>query len=355
MLGSLTRIGVPLGACVLMLPGVALASFDCPGRMENEFFADEEIKYFSLEQLPPEAEFSRGGAAAYFSSDASEFGENGALIWSGIQLTGPEGGRTGMLLLDLRLDGARLAGAEHAPIPNGMARASYHEKSGDQVLFEGQAVSGNIWLLDAFLVDQEDSALQVEFVLIFADSSGAYPGSRVLIGTLVTEVSPADRRGQYRHYDNQTYTREVETGCDGEVIVEQSDTSGCDDGYDDSYDDGDSGCEGDSYDDSDSGCGGDDDYYDDSDSCEGDTYDSGGSDCEGDSGGYDSSSCEGDTSSSSDYGGCESDTDSGACDDAYAATNRSRGGPLRALLRFFPEIVGIFFITRLRRRYGHSR
>lgn len=338
-----------------------MASFDCPGRMEYEFFADEETRHFALETLAPDAEFTRGSAGAFFSSDASEFGDSGVLIWSAIQLEGPEDHRTGMLLLDLNLEGAELAGQGDRLFPNGMARASYHEKHGDQILFEGEAVFGNLWLRDVFLIDQEDSALDVEFALIFADASQTYPGSRVLIGTLATRISPYARRWEYRHFAPGTEVREVHTGCDGEVYLEEHDSSGCDgDTYqDDTYQD-DSGCEGDAYDDSDSGCGGGDDYYDDSSSCEGDTYDSGGSDCEGDSGGYDSSSsCEGDSGGFDDSGGCESDSsDSAACDDAYAATmrprRRSRGGPLRAVLRFLPEIVGIFFITRLRRRFRPS-
>jgi hypothetical protein len=367
MLGSLNKIGVPLGACVLMMPGVALAGFDCPGRMEFEYFADEETKYYSLDQLPLEAEFSQGFAPAYFSSDASEFEEEGVLIWSGIDLQTPEGPATGMLKLDLRLTGAQLAGPDHVPIHNGWARASYIEKSGDQLRFEGQAVFGNIWLLDALLLDEEDSALEAEFVLIFADASGVYPGSRVLIGHVRTEVSPQDRRRQYQQYPTDSYVREVETGCDGEVVVESHhDTSGCDgDTYEEPYE-SDSGCEGDTYDGNEAGCGGDD-YYDDSDSCEGDTGGYDDSSCEGDSGGFDDSSCEGDTSDSScestssgsDYDGCETDdSSSGACDDAYAATirprPRRRGGPLRALMRFFPEIAGISFIVFLKRRSRRS-
>jgi len=148
----------------------------------------------------------------------------------------------------------------------------------------------------------------------------------------------------------------VETGCGSDVYVE------------DDYDD--SGCEGDTYD-SDyesSGCGGSDyDYDDDYDyggSCEGDTYDSGSdSGCGGDSydSGYsDSSSCEGDS-----YDSYDSSDSSGGLDcegdEAYAATlrpaprKRRRPNPLRAVMRMFPEIVGISFIVFLKRRFRAGR
>jgi hypothetical protein len=161
-------------------------------------------------------------------------------------------------------------------------------------------------------------------------------GSRVLLaGHFFTEARP-QRQVPEAHQEPVGY---VETGCGSEVYV------------DDEYED--SGCEGDTYDSDydDAGCGGSDydDDYDYGGSCEGDTYDSGYSD---------SSSCEGDSYDSYD----SSDDTSLDCegDEAYAATlrpaprKRRRPNPIRALMRMFPEIVGISFIVFLKRRFRRT-
>jgi len=98
----------------------------------------------------------------------------------------------------------------------------------------------------------------------------------------------------------------------------------------------------------DSGCGGG--------SWDEDTNDSG---CDGDTWDEDTndSGCDGDTwDEDTDDSGCDGDTWDEDTDDSAAcavAPIRGRADPLRALLRFLPELVGLTFIGWLRRRLRH--
>jgi hypothetical protein len=277
---------------------------------------------------------------AYFSSDASEFGDTGVRIWAGFDLEGPDGRRHAMLILDLNL-------RDYDAV-----RAEYLETRNDHILFDGYLADAEIRILDLWFDSGDSGSMEGDFEVIFFDPADLAEGSRVLLaGRFVTDATPQRQPSDTDPY--QEPASYVETGCGSEVYV------------DGEYED--SGCEGDSYDsDYDSGCGGSDyDYDDDYDyggSCEGDTYDSGSdSGCGGDSydSGYsDSSSCEGDS-----YDSYDSSDDSGLdCegDEAYAATlkpapRKRRSNPLRAIMRMFPEIVGISFIVFLKRRFRAGR
>jgi len=318
----------------LFIAAPAGAEIDSPGFVSFQFLAEPEAIYRTFEQVPADAPLSHTRTKAYLSSDASKIEDTGVRIWAGFDLEGPDGLRHGMLILDLNL--------QH---PEAM-RAEYIETRNDQILFEGALVASDARILDVWFDDGGDSgSLEGEFECIFMDPADQTEGSRVLLaGQFFTETRPQRQIPDSYHQDD-TY---VETGCGSDVYVE------------DDYED--SGCEGDTYDSDyeDSGCGGSDYDYDDDygGSCEGDTYDSGSdSGCEGDSydSGYsDSSSCEGDS-----YDSYDSSDDSGLdCegDEAYAATlkpaprKRRRPNPLRALMRMFPDIVGISFIVYMKRR-----
>ena len=308
----------------LLLSAPAGAQIDSPGFVSFHFLAEPEAIYQTFEQVPTDASLSYTRNKAYLSSDASEFEDSGVRVWTGFDLEGPDGPRHGMLILDLNL---------YHP---SLVRAEYMETREDQILFEGVLVASEARILDLWLDGGDSGSVEGEFECIFMDLTEREEGSRVLLaGHFFTEARPQRPASNPDDY-HDTY---VETGCSSDVYVE------------DDYDD--SGCEGDTYDSDydDSGCGGSDydDDYDYGGSCEGDTYDSGSdSGCEGDS--YDSYDSSDDTGLD-----CEGD-------EAYAATlkpaprKRRRPNPIRALMRMFPEIIGISFIIYMKRRnrfYGN--
>jgi hypothetical protein len=315
----------------LLLSAPAGAQIDSPGFVSFHFLAEPDAIYQTFEQVPKDAPLSYTRNKAYLSSDASEFEDAGVRIWTGFDLEGPEGPRHGMLILDLNLYHPEAV------------RAEYMETRNDQILFEGVMVAGEARILDLWLDGGDSGSVEGEFECIFMDPAERAEGSRVLLaGHFFTETRPQRQIPDPDiYYEDDTY---VETGCGSDVYVEDDfDDSGCGGSdYDDDYDydyGGSSDCEGDSYDSgSDSGCEGDsyDSGYSDSSSCEGDSYDS-----------YDSS----DSSGGLD---CEGD-------EAYAATlkpaprKHRRPNPLRAVMRMFPEIVGISFIVFLKRRFRAGR
>jgi len=306
---------------VLLLSAPAGAQIDSPGFVSFHFLAEPDAVYRTFEQVPLDAPLTYTRNKAYLSSDASEFEDTGVRVWTGFDLEGPDGPRHGMLILDVNLQN-----------PSAL-RAEYIETRNDHILFNGYLLASEAHIQDLWLDGGDAGSVEGEFECIFMDPANQAEGSRVLLaGRFVTDARPQSQIPNI-YYEEDTY---VETGCGSDVYVEDDyEDSGCegsDDDYDDDYDYGGS-CEGDTYDSgSDSGC-------------EGDSYDSGYSD---------SSSCEGDS-----YDSYDSSDDSGLdCegDEAYAATlkpaprKRRRPNPLRALMRMFPEIVGISFIVYLKRR-----
>jgi hypothetical protein len=324
---------------VILLGAPAGAQIDSPGTVSFHFLAEPDAVYQTFEQVPKGAELTYSRTKAYLSSDASDFEDSGVRIWTGFDLEGPDGLRHAMLILDIDL---------HDP---SAVRAEYMETRNDRILFDGYLMAAEANILDVWLDGGDAGSVEGEFECIFMDPANRAEGTRVLLaGHFFTEARP-QRETPNTYYQNDSY---VETGCGSDVYVE------------DDYED--SGCEGDTYD-SDyesSGCGGSDydDDYDYGGSCEGDTYDSGSdSGCGGDSydSGYsDSSSCEGDS-----YDSYDSSDSSGGLDcegdEAYAAVlkpsprKRRRPNPLRAIMRMFPEIVGISFIVFLKRRFRAGR
>jgi hypothetical protein len=295
------------------------AQIDSPGFVSFHFLAEPDAVYQTFEQVPTDAPLSYNRTRAYMNSNASEFEDTGVRIWAGFDLEGPDGRRHAMLILDLNLYHPEAV------------RAEYIETRNDQILFEGVLVASEARIMDLWMDDGDSGSVEGEFECIFMDLTERAEGSRVLLaGHFFTETRPQHPASNPDTY-HDTY---VETGCGSDVYIE------------DDYED--SGCEGDTYDSDydDTGCGGSDYDYDYGGSCEGDTYDSSYSD---------SSSCEGDS-----YDSYDSSDSSGGLDcegdEAYAATlrpaprKRRRPNPLRAIMRMFPEIVGISFIVYMKRR-----
>jgi hypothetical protein len=212
-------------------------------------------------------------------------------------------------------------------MPHGAVRAEYIEMWNDEILFEGEAVIGDVWLVDLIIHESDEGAVEGDFAMIFAGMGGAYPGSRVFMrGRFATRPSPASFRSGHRvDYPDEDGAVYVDTGCSGDVYI-ADDSEGCDCGGEDP--DAGGGCEGDT---ADSGGG-----------CEGDT----GGGCEGGSGG----GCEGGGS-----GGCSGgDVGGGACSGGDCAHVRPGGRssrPLRTAMRMFPEIAVLLFLFGMKRKY----
>ena len=299
----------------------ALAGVDAPGHVWLDI---------QVEDLPAKPVSSQ----AYLSTDASDFGKQGVLIWTSFPLDHPDGERNATLLLDLAIAGARL-GEDH-PLGDSGIRVEYWEQQGDAMVFEGRPVDTRVHLVGYSQSDSDGAAVEGRFELVLADVHGLAHESRALLsGAFITNPGPRGgvNAGGSVFADDSV---DVETGCahnDAEV---------------------ESGCDGDTWEDDDyedTGCGGDtweDDDYDDT-GCEGDTW-------EDDD--YDDSGCEGDDWEDDDYddSGCEGDDweDDSWDDDSdmacAVAPVRRRADPLRGLTRFLPELTGLAFIAWLRRR-----
>ncbi len=310
-------------ALLSLLARPALAGVDAPGQVLFDFLAEPDRIFGSFDQIPAEAPFDRAETAeVFFSSDASSFGDKGVLMWAGFALEGdPAGPSYGMLFLDLNLN--RAPGDDQIPMPADAVRVEYLEKRGDELLFEGRAVVGDVWIVDIVYHADDKGAVEGDFAFVFEDDSGRSDGCRVLLrGMFLTDPSPSKLRQNYGALPAEGEDGEyVSVGCTGDIYV-------ADDG---------------------GGCGGDDDS---GGGCDGDTTESGGG-CDGDTG--DGGGCEGDTGSGcgGDGGGCSGDAGGGACGGSASAAvrpPRRSGGPLRALMRMLPEICGLAFITWMRRR-----
>lgn len=313
------------GVILVLLMGVgfpARAGIDAPGSIHFYWLAEEQTVYADYPEIPPGAERFHG--RAYFNSEASRSGSDGVYIWGGFDLVGPAGRGYGMLLLDLDLTLAPLDG--ETPMPHGAVRAEYIETWEDQVLFEGEAVVGDVWIFDVLFHQDDQGALEGSFAFVFADPQGGNPGCRVFLdGQFITDPSPGKLRDKYHVPDTHGDAAYVDTSCGGDVYL-VDDPQGCDCGGDDP--EASAGCEGDTADGAD--CGG----------CEGDAGGcDGGGGCEGDVGG----GCGGGGG-----GGC-SGGGGGACAAATAGVGSS-GAPLRGVMRFLPEIAAVLFIGGMRRR-----
>jgi hypothetical protein len=311
----------------------ARAGIDAPGSIHFHWLAEEETVYSDYPEIPPDAERFHG--RAYFNSEASRFGSDGVYIWGGFDLVGPAGRGYGMLLLDLDLTMAPLDG--ETPMPHGAIRAEYIETWEDQVLFEGEAVVGDVWIIDVLFHQDDEGAVEGDFAFVFADPRGVDPGCRVFLdGQFITDPSPGSLREKYGVPDD-VEVGYVSHGCSGDFYVADGDPDGCDCGGEDP--DASGGCEGDTADGSD--CSG----------CEGDTgggCDGGGGGCEGDVGG----GCSGSGGGCSGGGGAGCSGGGGGACAAATAGLRARGAPLRGVMKFLPEMVVLVFIGRMRRRYG---
>jgi hypothetical protein len=284
-----------VAALCLWFPDSARAGFNTTGVIDFDWLA-EDGACPALADLPADGPWVPGAAKAVFGSAASSFGEYGVLIWAAIPLDAPDGPRAGLLQIDLDLR-STCAGCS---LPVSAIRAEYVEKRGDEVLFWGTPAQGEVQVEDLIRSWDAAGAVLGHFSFVIDDPDQRYPGCRVFRnGTFVTDPSPEKvRQNMYIPPGNPDGDVYVESGCNGDVVI---------------VDDGES-CD----------CGGD---------------DTSGSGCEGDSG-SESSSCEGDSGDP----GCE-----GAAR-AAVAPPRPRGGPIRLLNRFFPEIAVFGFLAWMRRR-----
>ncbi len=296
----------------------AAAGWDTPGSMRFDLVWEPDRVISNWLDLP--AESTELNAEAYFSSDASQFGEQGVLMWAGFNFTVDGAPRYGILLLDIDLTRAPIDG--ETPVPAGALRAEYLEKWQDQIFFSGELLLGDVWIVDIFFHEDDAGALEGDLALIFADPSNTYPGSRALLrGRFATYPAPSSQRRAAGLTDsNPNSTVHVSSSCSGDVYVADDPGDGCDCGGDDPET---SGCEGDTSADSSSVC---------------EAGGSGG--CEGDAG---SSGCEGDSGS----GSCDA---GGSSDCATASRPRNAPAVLLGLQRFFPEFIIIGFILFLKRR-----
>lgn len=204
-----------------LISGYALAGIDCPGEMTFDFLAVESYGIQSFADIGPDAPFEPGEAQAWFSSDASSFGEMGVFIWAGFDLEDSKGFRYAMLLMDLDLG---LAGSDDEPMPHRAVRAEYLEKRGDQVLFGGLVTAGDVWLTDLYYLDGDRGAVEGAFELIFADPENTFAGSRVFNGRFATRPSPARLRLETVDYQSAEPQEEEDyeiqdQGCGGEEVV----------------------------------------------------------------------------------------------------------------------------------------
>jgi len=305
-----------------VLPSVVLAAVDAPSKVIFDFLATDDDAYRSFEDVPGDAPFyTAESSEAYASSDASDFDANGVLLFAGFILDAPDGQRYGMLFVDMDL--AAVPDDVDVPFPKSALKAWYLEMRGDDVVFRGTMATGDVWIVDWFVSNDDKGGLDGDFAFIFKGQDG---GCRVLErGMFITRPSPSALRGTTgggddRVRDGQEYTS---VGCDGDVLF-VGDSGGCG-GEDPS--DGSSGCEGDTS----SSSGG----------CEGDT--SNGSD-----------GCEGESSGSV---GCDDTSDDGACSGSQAnaatlsgGTHRHKGGIIGAVMRMFPELTAFAFLVWMKRR-----
>jgi len=318
---SHTRPGL-LAWLLLLLPATVRAGIDAPGWLSVEYVRNELESYESLEEIPAGTMLA---ADAYFSSNASSYGPDGVLVWAGFTTPGEQGRRYGILLLDIDLSRAPLDG--QTPVPAGAWQASFLEKRGNEIVFSGRAVLGDVWVLDLFFSHGDDGALEADLALLFADDGGRFPGCRALLqGRLESDPSPSLLRQQRGLPPDSSDTVYVDTGCSGDVYLADDTGQGCACGGEDP-DAG--GCEGDTGGDS---------------GCEGDT--GGGSGCEGDTGG--SAAC------AADSGGCGNTSGSGACSGSSSSncsTAGRRRGPWRRFSRYLPQLLALLVLLVGRRRH----
>jgi hypothetical protein len=327
-----SRIALCLAASLTFcLPGLsARAGIDAPGTFVFDFISEPDFVFQSWTDVPEEG--VRIEADAFFSSDASTFGEDGVFIWIGFEFLDASAPRAGVLLLDLDLTQAPLDG--NSPMPHSAIRAEYIEKWGEEVFFAGDVAFGDIWLVDIFFHESDDGALEGDLALVMSDPSQTFGGSRALIkGRFITNPSPTKLREIMGISDHETDTVVyVDTSCSGDLYLADNSGEGCDCGGEDP-DSG--GCEGDTTSDS-SGCEGD--------SGGGDC--SGGGGCEGDAGG-----CSGGSGGSCSGGGGGSCSGGGSPTCATSGRALRRSNPIRNVMRFFPEMCVFAFIFLMKKKY----
>jgi hypothetical protein len=215
------RVGIIIS--LSLISGQSLGGIDGPGVMTFDFLAVESYEIQSFTDLGPDAPFDPVEAEAWFSSDASSFGDSGVFVWAGFDLEDPEGLRYAMLLMDLDLGQA--SSDDEEPLPHRAIRAEYLEKRGDQVLFSGVVTAGDVWLVDLYYLDGDRGAVEGAFELIFADPDNQDAGSRVFNGRFVTRPSPSRLRLETIDYqralpeEGEEDPEVQDQGCGGDEVV----------------------------------------------------------------------------------------------------------------------------------------
>jgi AraC-like DNA-binding protein len=233
-----------LSAVVLIVQGgCAEADNDTSGSAAFSLHSDEEVIFDGFGQVPDNTEYQEVTGTAFLSSDASDFGSGGVLIWVGFTFAQDrEGFRHGSLLMDLDL-----AGADHGGfLGNASTRVYYLERYQSRYMLEANMLAGEIRIVSEQR-SENGVRLEIAFSLILGDQAEPQRGCRVLLdGRVLTRPAPKDRRKRAITEDDVI----VETGCGGAE-------------WDDDWDDWDDdwGFEGDTFDD------------DEDDDWEGDTFD----------------------------------------------------------------------------------
>ena len=372
---------IPSALALLCLAGSTVSSTavvsTISGQMTFEFLADDKVYFERFQDISESESFDTTSAACTISNLPRDDSDPAMVaIQCEFELQDQAEGRKASL--DMNLDLGQIP-ADGSTLPLDAMEIHYQESVDQRILYLGTVADARIWIV----APDPAHAFLADVAIIFHDQEQV-SGSRVLTqGRLAAKAQktnaqpkPLDYHDPYWCYAEcekrcykecdqscnindstcQTYCyADCRVDCANQCMPDEPEPA-----YDPAYDE-DAGCGGSEEDTA--GCG--EVWVDSCDvmlDCSASTYpeddyddtgcESSDSDWESDDSGCESS----DTDWDSDDSGCEGDTtDSESCEgDAYAATShkqRVRAAPLRALMRFFPELVAFVFIHSWRRRH----
>ncbi|MCK5803310.1 MAG: hypothetical protein KAI66_10780, partial [Lentisphaeria bacterium] len=217
---------------LICLPEDLQAGVDAPGGLSFEFGAETSEACADLSGV--EDSFTEASwSEAYFSSDASQFGEQGVLIWAGFALEGPDGLRHATLLLDLDPGQAQ---APDNPLPTSAWTLRYSEHRGDQLLFEADFITGEVGIFSYRSGEDDEGGIDGWFNLLITDSRVQGPGCRMLLkGRFGAQTS--ESFGSVGGEGTWTEADSTDRGCDSsgtDAVWFGCEAVAEDDGYEDS-------------------------------------------------------------------------------------------------------------------------
>jgi len=310
-----------VGSLALRLAPAAAADTYREGQMSLVWLQDDGQGFSGIPDSPPGA--LSLPVSVRLGSQPSAYRPDGLLLRGELELEGPDGMRTAVLLLDVDL--SRASANFPTILPRSALAIEYVEKRGIEVLFQGALTDAVVTIED---LGSRSGLLQGTFSLVLAGAAG-FSGARALVKGLFAAVAiPAPEVdlgalpvSPSHHHPNDDYD-----DVDGEVVVVSS-------------------CESDGYveDDSEPGCGGQEDAQESG--CEGDSPDS-----------SDSQGCEGDSASSSSAGCAGSQS---GCEGDSAATQtrlpHQQASFFHGLGRMSPELTVGVFLLLLKRLQSRSK